>query len=282
MPALLFPPAQSNLDGVQVSGTPAVGEVLTATSATAADWAYVSGRYLSANAYVPPSQVTFTTTSATMAALAVAGLTVASGSNGGEISAIATWSSPSAGVLDVSASTASYPSSGTLTVAASGSTTAVITYTGISGSTFTGCAYVSGSPTGTVATGGAVALSGISISTGSFTAPFSGNVIVHVSLAYEMSATGVAFAFGLAAHGTVTPILGYETILKAPVATTAQPLEFDLYASLTPGTTYNLDLLWAVASSDTLSVIANSQTGTSPTLSNAGVGQPVVITVQAV
>lgn len=39
MPALLFPPAQSNLDGVQVSGTPSAGQILTATSATAADWA---------------------------------------------------------------------------------------------------------------------------------------------------------------------------------------------------------------------------------------------------
>jgi trimeric autotransporter adhesin len=83
--------------------------------------------------------------------------TVAAGSTGGEISAIASWSSPSAGVLDV-ASTTGYPSSGTLHVAASGSTTAVVTYTGISGNSFTGCAYVSGSATGTVSTGGAVSL----------------------------------------------------------------------------------------------------------------------------
>jgi hypothetical protein len=82
---------------------------------------------------------------------------VASGSNGGEISQIASWSSPSAGVLDV-ASTSGYPSAGTLNVIASGSTTAVVTYTGISGNSFTGCAYVSGSPTGTVSTGGAVSL----------------------------------------------------------------------------------------------------------------------------
>jgi hypothetical protein len=83
--------------------------------------------------------------------------TVASGSNSGEISAIASWSSPSAGVLDVTSS-AGFPTSGTLTVAASGATTAVITYTGTGSGTFTGCAYVSGSPTGTVSTGGAVAL----------------------------------------------------------------------------------------------------------------------------
>ena len=86
-----------------------------------------------------------------------AATTVASGSNGGEISAIASWSAPSAGVLDV-ASSASFPSSGTVHVAASGSTTAVVTYTGKGTGTLTGCAYVSGSATGTVATGGAVTL----------------------------------------------------------------------------------------------------------------------------
>jgi hypothetical protein len=84
-----------------------------------------------------------------------AATTVASGSNGGEISTIASWSSPSAGVLSV-ASTTGYPASGSLAVAASGTTLAEITYTGISGNTFTGCAYVSGSATGTVSTGGAV------------------------------------------------------------------------------------------------------------------------------
>lgn len=85
--------------------------------------------------------------------------TVAAGSNGGTISGIATWGGTFGGngVLVV-ASTALYPTSGTLTVAASGSTTAVVTYTGITGTTFTGCAYVSGSPSGTVATGGAVGL----------------------------------------------------------------------------------------------------------------------------
>lgn len=82
--------------------------------------------------------------------------TVAAGSNGGEISAIASWATPSAGVLSV-ASVAGLPTGGgTALVAASGSTTATITFTGISGSTLTGCAYVSGSATGTVATGGAV------------------------------------------------------------------------------------------------------------------------------
>jgi len=81
--------------------------------------------------------------------------TVAAGSNTGEISTIASWATPSAGVLSV-ASVTGYPTTGALAVAASGSTLARVTYTGVSGSTFTGCAYVSGSATGTVATGNAV------------------------------------------------------------------------------------------------------------------------------
>ncbi len=81
--------------------------------------------------------------------------TVAAASNGGEISAVASWSAPSAGVLAV-ASTTGWTATGTLYVAASGSTVGQVTYTGISGNTFTGCAYVAGSATGTVATSGAV------------------------------------------------------------------------------------------------------------------------------
>ena len=85
--------------------------------------------------------------------------TVAAGSDGGEISAIASWASPSPGVLDIVSSTAFNPAGGTVTVAASGPATATITYTGVSGNTLTGC-YVSGSATGTVATGGAVTVTG--------------------------------------------------------------------------------------------------------------------------
>lgn len=90
--------------------------------------------------------------------------TVAAGSTGGTISGIATWGSSHGGngVLAVAAVspdiTKAYPAAGTLAVAASGSTTAIITYTGRTSTTFTGCAYVSGSPSGTVATGGAVGL----------------------------------------------------------------------------------------------------------------------------
>lgn len=82
--------------------------------------------------------------------------TVESGSNGGTISSIATWSSPSPGVLDV-ADSSGFVTPGLIKVHASGKTNAVLSYTGISaGGRFTGCQYISGSPSGTVATGNSV------------------------------------------------------------------------------------------------------------------------------
>ncbi len=94
-------------------------------------------------------------------------VTVASADNGAVLSAIAAGTGfASAGVLTVSASTALFPTSGTLNVATS-TGVGVITYTGVTGSTFTGCTYVSGSPTGTLATGGLVT-TGQNVETGSY------------------------------------------------------------------------------------------------------------------
>jgi hypothetical protein len=279
MSAILFPPAQSNLDGVQVSGTPVDGQLLVATSSNTADWQTLSDAWIpsdngylaapydpaiaqtstvlvagtlylvkvavrysftwtnvrfnintlgagtSAGSYfglyspsgtlltgsadagsvftgstgshglalttpqaLSPANLAFVwaavlcnmqTTQVKLSSVAAsagndnlavssyryatnspAATTVASGSNGGEISNIGAWSSPSAGVLDV-ATTTGWPTSGSLAVAASGSTLAEITYTGVSGNSFTGCAYVSGSATGTVATGGAVTMASL-------------------------------------------------------------------------------------------------------------------------
>lgn len=87
--------------------------------------------------------------------IAGAATTVASGSNGGTIANIASWSNPSAGVLDV-ASTTGYATSGTIWVANSGTSAAQISYTGKATGQFTGCTFVAGVSTGTVSTGGAV------------------------------------------------------------------------------------------------------------------------------
>lgn len=82
--------------------------------------------------------------------------TVESQSDGGTISNIASWSNPSPGVLDVADSSWA-PGSGQIKVHASGHTNAILSYTGTSaGGRFTGCQYISGSPSGTVSTGNSV------------------------------------------------------------------------------------------------------------------------------
>jgi hypothetical protein len=131
-------------------------QTLTATAlATDGTGTNVTALLASPTATVLQFQNTLNTILVVSAGPAVS-TTVASGSNTGEISTIASWSDPSAGVLDV-ASSASFPAAGTLIVATS-TTPATVTYTGTGSGTFTGCAYVSGSATGTVATGGAVTL----------------------------------------------------------------------------------------------------------------------------
>ena len=232
--------------------------------------------------YAPASIVSINTLSATMASVNAAATTVASGSNGGEISQVASWSSPSSGVLDV-ASTAGWPSAGKFTVATS-TTTATCTYTGTTAATLTGCAYVSGSATGTVATGGAVTLIAAgagavavpAISTGSFTAPPSGSVVVTANAV--ISSGGNIFAVGLAAHGTLTPMVCPSAVYTDSASNARLYTLVFVVGSLTPGTSYNFDLMFAT-SAGTLAVKALASTSTTPTGNS---GAPVTITVQAV
>jgi hypothetical protein len=234
--------------------------------------------------YAPASQVTLETVSAVFTPLLASATTVAAGSNGGEISTIASWSSPSAGVLDVASVAASWPSSGTVAVSASGSTVAIVTYAGTSGGNqLTGCVYVSGSATGTVTTGGVVSLtSGIAAvaSTGSFTAPVSGSVVVTAGFTVSAgSASGVGF--GLALHGTTT-MVGNSTIVKFTNSNPGPVSITFLVTGLTAGSSYNLDLMWAATLGITLSILAIGQTSASPNLSSGSQGSPVVMTAQAV
>ncbi len=86
-----------------------------------------------------------------------AATTVSAGSNGGVLGNVATWSSPSPGVLDV-ASTSAFPAGGgTFTVVGS-SATETLTYTGKTSTALTGCQYVSGTSSNTVATSAEVTL----------------------------------------------------------------------------------------------------------------------------
>jgi hypothetical protein len=247
---------------------------------------YISGQYLATAVYAPASIVQIDTLSNTMASLNAAATTVASGSNGGEISNIGAWSSPSAGVLDV-ASTAGWPSAGTISVATS-TTPAVVTYTGTTAASLTGCAYVSGSATGTVSTGGAVTLTAAgagavavpAISTGSFTAT-STEVIVTASLVCGINNTGDQIGFGLAAHGTLTPMAGNSVCIKQGLSGASLPvvLQF-LVTGLTAGNSYNYDLMFCAAGGGAATVYAIAQTTATPLAS--GPGAPVVLTVQAV
>jgi len=123
------------------------------------------------------------------------------------------------------------------------------------------------------------AVSSSNVNTGSFTAPASGSVVVTATLLASVSAI-VNFSFALAAHGTVTPVVG-NVITTAFANTNARgPLDLlFLVTGLTPGTSYNFDLLFAMAGADTLSIYALGSTSTVPT---GTVGAPVIMTVQAV
>lgn len=119
-----------------------------------------------------------------------------------------------------------------------------------------------------------------SINTGNFIAPPSGNVVIEASF-MAASASGTFAAFGLAAHGTVTPIIGNENVFEF-FTSDVIPLTLRFYVSgLTPGNTYNFDLLGAT-NTGALNIYANNQASTTPTLSGLGVGAPVVMTVQGV
>ena len=286
------PAATSNVAGGANDIVPPLGSVLLTYDSNTSLWYPSGGEPLSGGylcppvQYAPSAQVQINTLSATMASLNAAATTVAAGSNGGEISLVASWSSPSAGVLDV-ASTAGWPSAGTFTVAASGPTTAICTYTGTTAATLTGCAYVSGSATGTVATGGAVTLTAAgagggqpvpAISTGSFTAPPSGSVVVTASFAAKISGTA-NMSFGLVAHNTLTPMVCDNVSFTDSAAATARAYQVPfVVGSLTAGSAYTFDLMFAT-SANTLSVVAYGAASTAPT---GTLGGPVTLTVQAV
>jgi glycine cleavage system H lipoate-binding protein len=267
------------LDGtagdIQNTGPQAAGS--TGLAADAGHVHFCSGGYLCApNAYAPSTRTALTVTTTTLAPWLPAATTVASGSNGGEISQVASWSSPSGGVLDV-ASSAGFPASGTFTVATS-STTATCTYTGTAAGQLTGVTYVSGSATGTVSTGGTVTLVSSAVSTGAFTAPASGSVVVTADFVMNESVNGDSVAFGLAAHGTVTPVIGDVITLTVPQTGNYHYTLVFYVTGLTPGAGYQLDLLGAATSTTTATIEGQGQSSTA--IQSAGA--PAVMLVQAV
>jgi hypothetical protein len=117
--------------------------------------------------------------------------------------------------------------------------------------------------------------------TGSFTAPPSGSVLVTATFVYHQATAVTVIGWALAATGTVTPLVGNAVQVEAANVTLSDvtTVQFPV-TGLTPGTSYNFDLLFATSSaSDALSVLAQAITATTLTANKAG---PVVMTVQAV
>lgn len=122
------------------------------------------------------------------------------------------------------------------------------------------------------------AVSSANVNTGSFQAPASGTVIVDVDVVAGLATSGDHIAFGLAAHGTVTPLVCNEKVFANAAQLTPYRPRFRV-TSLTPGSNYNLDLTFSSPDGASLTVYALGQTTVTPAATG---GAPVLITVQAV
>jgi hypothetical protein len=116
------------------------------------------------------------------------------------------------------------------------------------------------------------------ITTGVFTAPSSGSVLV--TAAFQATPTAVQLiAYALAEHGTVSPVLG--NVVVTEISSGTNQLYYNLQfvvTGLTPGSSHQFDLLGAAASGS-VTIHATGQTSTTPT---ATIGAPVIMTVQAI
>jgi hypothetical protein len=122
------------------------------------------------------------------------------------------------------------------------------------------------------------AWSSANITTGSFTAPPSGSVVVTADIcALSNSVSGDVTGFGLAAHGTVTPLVANAITIQAINTNFHKVTLVFVVTGLTPGT-YQFDLLGCCTSATTSTIEAQGQAGTAVGLS----GGPVTMTVQAV
>ena len=117
------------------------------------------------------------------------------------------------------------------------------------------------------------------LQTGPFTVPPSGSILVRANFVAAQLSNTTGIALAVAAHGTVTPILGY-----APQFSDAVLSLYLLYAvaipvmGLTPGATLNLDLLGAVGLGS-FNIQAAGYTANPITAANRGA--PVVLIVEA-
>lgn len=127
-----------------------------------------------------------------------------------------------------------------------------------------------------------VAVSSANINTGAFTAPASGSVIVTANVDATASAASTVYMFGLCAHGTTSPVVGNTITLTNAVGShySYQDLVF-VVTGLTPGSSYNYDLMFASSAlfGGTVYVVAAGNTVTTTLTPEAG---PAVMRVQAI
>ena len=111
-------------------------------------------------------------------------------------------------------------------------------------------------------------------------APPSGSVLVTASFIAVQGTASATAGVALAAHGTVTPLIGYAVGLILPNTAGRTPATVPfLVTGLASGSSYTFDLLSASSSgSDQFQIYALGSTSTT----NSTPGGPVVMTVQAV
>jgi len=296
----------TNPVNVAAATAPTTGQVLTATSATTATWQAI-GTAATANALATatsPVNVSAATAPSTNQALIATSATtatwqfvpIAAGGTGGTTATSAYNNlSPMTTLGDIEyesgANTAARLAGNTatqqkfLSQTGNGTVSAAPAWSVVSGQYL--CAPTNYAPGAQVtlnaSSGTFAAFSSATVNTGSFAAPPSGTVIVEVALAASISASNNYAAFGLAAHGTTSPMIGNAVIFKddTPSYTRPYSLTFPV-TGLSAGTSYNFDLMGACASSNTLAVVAIGQSSTAPTLSAGNQGAPVVMAVRAV
>lgn len=228
-----------SLAAIQAADVPVLNQSTTGNAATATTAAACSGNAATATAAGGLESATTT--------VVVSGATAPS--NGQVLTATggsaASWQTPSGG-------------GGTPFLVATQYAPAVIATPGVSSTTM-------------------AAFDSTNITTGNFVAPASGRVVVTFRFCLDLI-TGTT-TFGLAAHGTVTPIVGNEIALSSPTNITFQYADLTfLVTGLTGGNTYAFDLLGAssVNTTTSASIRAIAQAATVP---SANTGGPVLITV---
>jgi lysophospholipase L1-like esterase len=125
------------------------------------------------------------------------------------------------------------------------------------------------------------AFSSANLNTGAFTAPASGAVLVSVSCVMLPGTAGATYSVALAQHGTTTPVSNVVTAEDDSVITGSYPSRTFtfLVTGLTSGTSYTLDLIGAVASGQSMSVVAYGSKSVTPTGTHGG---PVITETSAV